>query len=64
MNGVVRVGVLNSQNQVVPQANATGNRVFAQTTANIVSAFLQRQVGNVPPRPRASRPLPATRRWR
>ena len=51
MNGVVRVGVLNSQNQVVPQANATSNRVFAQTTANIVSAFLQRQVGNVPPAP-------------
>ncbi len=51
INGVVRVGVLNAQNQVVPQANATGNRVFAQTSANIVSAFLQRQVGNVPPAP-------------
>ena len=51
LNGAVRVGVLNAQNQVVPQANATSNRVFSQTSANIVSAFLQRQVGNVPPAP-------------
>ena len=51
LNGAVRIGVLNAQNQVVPQANATSNRVFSQTSANIVSAFLQRQVGNVPPAP-------------
>jgi chitin-binding protein len=51
LNGAVRIGVLNAQNQVIPQANATSNRVFSQTSANIVSAFLQRQVGNVPPAP-------------
>ncbi len=51
LNGAVRIGVLNAQNQVVPQANATSNRVFSMTSANIVSAFLQRQVGNVPPAP-------------
>lgn len=41
-NGVVRVGVLNAQNQVVPQQDAIANRVFAQTSANITSAFLLR----------------------
>ena len=41
-NGAVRVGVLNAQNQVVPQQSATANHVFAQTSANIASAFLQR----------------------
>jgi hypothetical protein len=41
-NGAVRVGVLNAQNQVVPQQNATSNHVYAQTSANIASAFLQR----------------------
>ena len=51
MNGAVRVGVLNAQNQVVPVANATANRVFAQTSANIVSAFLQVMPAAVPPAP-------------
>ena len=41
-NGAVRVGVLNTQNQVVPQQNATSNHVYAQTSADIASAFLQR----------------------
>ncbi|HET9475573.1 MAG TPA: lytic polysaccharide monooxygenase [Steroidobacteraceae bacterium] len=51
MNGNVRIGVLNAQNQVVAQAHATNNRVFSLTTANIASAFLQVQPGNVPPAP-------------
>lgn len=41
-NGAVRIGVLNTQNQVVPQQNATTNRVYAQTSANLTSAFLLR----------------------
>jgi chitin-binding protein len=41
-NGAVRVGVLNAQNQIVPQQNATSNHVYAQTSANIASAFLNR----------------------
>ncbi|MET0535506.1 MAG: lytic polysaccharide monooxygenase [Steroidobacter sp.] len=41
-NGAVRVGVLNAQNQVVPQQNATSNHVYSQTSAGIASAFLQR----------------------
>ena len=41
-NGAVRVGVLNAQDEVVPQQNATSNHVYAQTSANIASAFLQR----------------------
>ena len=45
-NGAVRVGVLNAQNQVVPQQSATANHVFAQTSANIASAFLQRVPGS------------------
>ena len=49
-NGVVRVGVLNTSDQVVPQANATSNRVFT-SAANIVSAFLQVQPPGVPPAP-------------
>jgi chitin-binding protein len=40
-NGVVRIGVLNAQNQVVPAQNATSNRVYAMTSASIASAFLQ-----------------------
>lgn len=40
-NGAVRIGVLNTQNQVVPQQSATANRVFAQNSAGITSAFLQ-----------------------
>ncbi|HEY6510056.1 MAG TPA: lytic polysaccharide monooxygenase [Vicinamibacterales bacterium] len=49
-NGVVRVGVLNTSDQVVPQANATSNRVFT-SAANIVSAFLQVQPPGVPAAP-------------
>jgi chitin-binding protein len=51
LNGNVRVGVLNAQNQVVAQAHATNNRVFSLTTAGIASAFLQRVPGNVPTAP-------------
>jgi chitin-binding protein len=51
LNGNVRIGVLNAQNQVVPQANATSNRVYSLTTANLASAFLQIVPGNVPPAP-------------
>jgi chitin-binding protein len=51
LNGAVRIGVLNAQNQVVPVASATTNRVYALTTANIVSAFLQIVPGAVPPAP-------------
>ncbi len=51
LNGAVRIGVLNSQNQVVPQASATANRVYAQTSANLASAFLQIVPGAVPPAP-------------
>src|SRR5207344_1269036 len=49
MNGSVRVGVLNtSNNTITPAANATSNRVFAMTNANIQSAFLQLVPGAVP----------------
>jgi chitin-binding protein len=49
MNGAVRVGVLNtSNNTITPAANATSNRVFAMTSANIQSAFLQLVPGAVP----------------
>jgi hypothetical protein len=51
LNGNVRIGVLNAQNQVVPAANATSNRVYSLTTANIASAFLQVVPGAVPPTP-------------
>jgi chitin-binding protein len=51
MNGAVRIGVLNAQNQVVPQQNATSNRIFATTSANIASAFLQIVPGAVPAAP-------------
>jgi chitin-binding protein len=50
-NGLVRVGVLNNSDQVVPQANDTANRVFAAAASNIVSAFLQVAGPNVPPAP-------------
>jgi chitin-binding protein len=40
-NGSVRIGVLNAQSQVVPQASATANRVYSLTSADITSAFLQ-----------------------
>lgn len=51
MNGAVRIGVLNAQDQVVPTQDATVNRVFAMTTANMASAFLQITPANVPPAP-------------
>jgi predicted carbohydrate-binding protein with CBM5 and CBM33 domain len=51
LNGNVRIGVVNSQNQVVPQTSATANRVYALQTANLPSAFLQIQPGAVPPAP-------------
>jgi predicted carbohydrate-binding protein with CBM5 and CBM33 domain len=51
LNGAVRIGVLNGSNQVVPQASATANRVYALTSANIASAFLQVTPGNVPAAP-------------
>jgi len=52
MNGNVRVGVLNtSNNTIAPAANATSNRVFSMTSANIQSAFLQVVPGNVPAAP-------------
>jgi predicted carbohydrate-binding protein with CBM5 and CBM33 domain len=51
LNGNVRIGVLNAQNQVVPAANATSNRVFALTSANLASAFLQVVPGAVPSAP-------------
>jgi chitin-binding protein len=50
-NGAVRVGVLNAQNQVVPAQNATSNRVFAMTSADLRSAFLQIVPGAVPVAP-------------
>jgi Lytic polysaccharide mono-oxygenase, cellulose-degrading/N-acetylglucosamine binding protein domain 2/Fibronectin type III domain len=50
-NGAVRIGVLNTQNQVVPVNDATTNRVYAMTSAGIASAFLQRAISNVPPAP-------------
>jgi predicted carbohydrate-binding protein with CBM5 and CBM33 domain len=52
LNGAVRIGVLNaSNNTIAPAANATSNRVYAQTSANIQSAFLQVTPGNVPAAP-------------
>jgi len=51
-NGNVRVGVLNtSNNTVTPAANATSNRIYSLTTANITNAFLQVTPGNVPTAP-------------
>ena len=46
-NGAVRVGVLSPSDDVVPTASATANRIYALTTANMVSAFLQ--VTSAPP---------------
>jgi fibronectin type 3 domain-containing protein len=52
INGNVRIGVLNTTNNTVtPAANATSNRVYSLTSANIASAFLQITPGNVPPAP-------------
>jgi predicted carbohydrate-binding protein with CBM5 and CBM33 domain len=50
-SGAVRIGILNTQNQVAPQQSATLNRVYALTSANITSAFLQRVPGAVPAAP-------------
>lgn len=52
-NGAVRIGVLNAQDQVVPQSTATTNRIYAQTSSAITSAFLQIVPGAVPPAPTA-----------
>ncbi len=52
-NGTVRIGLLNAQNQVVPQQSATLNRVYSLTSASITSAFLQRVPGAVPAAPTA-----------
>ncbi|MEO1337766.1 MAG: hypothetical protein AAFV29_19140, partial [Myxococcota bacterium] len=46
-SGPVRIGVLNGSDEVVPEASATANRIYAQMSANIVSAFLQ--VESTPP---------------
>jgi len=52
LNGAVRVGVLNSSNNTItPAANATSNRVFSMTSANLQSAFLLIQPGAVPNAP-------------
>jgi len=52
LNSTVRIGVLNTTNNTIaPAANATSNRVFSMTNANIQSAFLQVVPGNVPPAP-------------
>jgi len=52
LNGPVRVGVLNTANNTItPAANATSNRIFAMTSANIESGFLQLQPGAVPNAP-------------
>ena len=65
LNGAVRIGVLNAQNQVVPAANATSNRVFShdqrehreRVPAGQCRATCRR-------RRRASRRRRAMRRWR
>ncbi|HET9862117.1 MAG TPA: lytic polysaccharide monooxygenase [Steroidobacteraceae bacterium] len=52
LNGTVRVGVLDtSNNTITPAANATSNRVYAMTSANLQSAFLQLVPGAVPDAP-------------
>jgi len=51
LNGTVRIGVLGTNNAITPAANGTSNRVFAMTTANVQSAFLQVVPGNVPAAP-------------
>jgi chitin-binding protein len=45
MNGNIRIGVLGAQNQVTPVRDATANRIFAQTSANLTGAFLQVALG-------------------
>jgi predicted carbohydrate-binding protein with CBM5 and CBM33 domain len=41
LNGSIRIGVLGAQNQITPVADATANRIFAQTSAGVTGAFLQ-----------------------
>lgn len=41
LNGNVRIGVLNAQNQVAPVRDATANRLFAVASAGVTGAFLQ-----------------------
>ncbi len=40
-NGAIRIGALGADNQVVPVASATANRVFAVLEAEVTGAFLQ-----------------------
>jgi chitin-binding protein len=51
MNGDVRAGVIDAQDQVAPVQSATANRVFARNTTGIVSAFLQIVPADVPAAP-------------
>ena len=52
LNGNVRIGVLNTgNNTIAPAANATSNRIYSLTSANITNAFLQVTPGNVPAAP-------------
>ena len=51
MNGNVRIGVLNAQNQVVPAANATSNRVYSLTTREHRQRVPAGRAGNVPSTP-------------
>lgn len=52
LNGNVRIGVLNTgNNSITPAANATSNRIYSLTSANINNAFLQVTPGNVPSAP-------------
>jgi chitin-binding protein len=41
LNGSIRIGVLDAQNQIAPARNATSNHIFALATANVTGAFLQ-----------------------
>lgn len=40
-NGDVQIGVLNSSDNLVPEQNATTNRIYAKAPSSYVSAFLQ-----------------------
>lgn len=40
-DGAVRIGVLDAEDEVVPQQSETANRVYALNSADITSAFLQ-----------------------
>ncbi|TQV73385.1 hypothetical protein FKG94_16905 [Exilibacterium tricleocarpae] len=41
LDGEVRIGVLNSADQVVPAPSATANNVYSKVTADVASVFLQ-----------------------